>query len=246
MAAALAAQGLFYSVHVDRVLARDDTRNVTRAWMTQNVPPRSKVVVEPVVPDAWFADADAPDAAEARRRGLARSGRRWIKFPTGRTTVDEQGRPRRGGKGRFVSVEDYERTLRPELIDAYAAGGYCWVVTASTQFGRAQSAPGEVPGAIEYYAELARRADVRYRASPYRDGEGPVEFDFDWSFNYYPRAYEEPGPSVIVYRLRDGRCAPLEPPTAPRPERSETAVLPGSRSTSSLKVARARIDWWSI
>jgi hypothetical protein len=101
-------------------------------------------------------------------------------------------------------------------------------VTASTQFGRAQSAPGEVPGAIEYYAELARRADVRYRASPYRDGEGPVEFDFDWSFNYYPRAYEEPGPSVIVYRLRDGRCAPLEAPTAPRPERSETAVLPGS------------------
>ena len=30
---------------------------------------------------------------------------------------------------------------------------------------------------------------------PYRDGEGPVEFNFDWSFNHYPRAYERPGPT---------------------------------------------------
>ena len=226
---ALGAQGLYYSVHVDRVLSRDDTRNLARAWMAANIPAGSKIVVEPVVPDAWFADADAPDAAEGRRRGLTRSGRRWIKFPTGRTTVDEQGRQRRGGKGRFVSVEDYERTLRPELIDAYTAGGYCWVVTGSTQYGRAQRAPGEVPRAIRYYAALARRADVVYRASPYRDGEGPVDFDFDWSFNQYPRAYERPGPSVIVYRLRDGNCAPLEAPTAPRPERAggEAAALVG-------------------
>jgi hypothetical protein len=219
VAAALAAQGLYYSVHVDRVLSNDDTRNLTRAWMAANIPAGSKVVVEPVVPDAWFADADAPDAEEARRRGLTRSGRRWIKFPTGRTTVDEQGRRRRGGKGRFVSVEDYERTLRPDLIDAYTSGGFCWVVTGSTQYGRALRAPGEVPRAILYYRALARRADVVYRVTPYGDGKGPVEFDFDWSFNQYPRAYERPGPSVIVYRLRDGRCAPLRAPTAPRPER---------------------------
>jgi hypothetical protein len=225
-AAALAAQGLYYSVHVDRVLSNDDTRNLTRAWMAANIPAGSKVVVEPIVPDAWFADADAPDAAEARRRGLTRSGRRWIKFPTGRTTVDEQGRRRRGGKGRFVSIEDYERTLRPDLIHAYTSGGFCWVVTGSTQYGRAQRAADEVPRAVRYYAALARHADVVYRASPYRDGEGPVEFDFDWSFNQYPRAYERPGPSVIVYRLRDGQCAPLQAPTAPRPERSggETAL----------------------
>ena len=222
MAVALAAQGVYYSVHVDRVLSRDDTRNIARAWMAGNIPAGSKVVVEPVVPDAWFADADAPDAVEARRRGLTRSGRRWVKFPTGRTTVDEQGRRRRGGKGRFVSVEDYERTLRPDLIDAYTSGGYCWVVTGSTQFGRALRAPDEVPRAIRYYAALERRADVIYRASPYRDGEGPVEFDFDWSFNQYPRAYERPGPSVVIYRLKDGPCAPLEAPTAPRPERGGT------------------------
>ena len=49
----LAAQGLFYSVHVDRVLSRDDTRNLARAWMVGATYRRgSKVVVEPIVPDA--------------------------------------------------------------------------------------------------------------------------------------------------------------------------------------------------
>ena len=219
VAVALGAQGLYYSVHVDRVLSRDDTRNLAREWMVAHVPPASKVVVEPIVPDAWFADADAPDAAEARRRGLTRSGRRWVKFPTGRTTIDEQGRTRRGGKGRFVSIEDYERTLRPALIDAYEAGGYCWVVAGSTQYGRALRARGEVPRAIRYYRALGRRAQVVHRSSPYRGGEGPVEFNFDWSFNQYPRAYARPGPNVVVYRLRGGRCAAPAAPTAPRPER---------------------------
>ena len=89
--------------------------------MVENIAPGSKVVVEPIVPDAWFADPDVHDAATARARGLTRSGRRWIKFPTGRTTVDEQGRTIPGGKGRFVSIEDYERTLRPALIGVLCA-----------------------------------------------------------------------------------------------------------------------------
>jgi hypothetical protein len=206
VAVLLGAQGLYYSVHVDRVLSHDDTRNLARAWMTEHIPAGSKVVVEPIVPDAWFADADAPDAEEARRRGLTRSGRRWVKFPTGRTTVDEQGHQRRGGKGRFVSVEDYERTLRPALIDAYAAGGFCWVVAGSTQYGRALRARDEVPRAIRYYRALARNSQVVYRVSPYEKGKGPVGFNFDWSFNEYPRAYARPGPSVVIYRLRRGRC----------------------------------------
>jgi hypothetical protein len=208
VAVALAAQGLYYSVHMDQVLSRDDTRNLARAWMAANVPPRSKVVVEPVVPDAWFADPDVSTAQEAVRRGLTDSGRRWIKFPTGRTTVDDQGRQRRGGKGRFVSIEDYERTLRPELLDAYERGGHCWVMAASTQFGRALSDPAEVPRAIRYYRALARRSVVAHRIAPYAPGEGPVDFNFDWSFNQYPRAYERPGPSIVVFRLRKGACTP--------------------------------------
>jgi hypothetical protein len=207
LAVALLAQGVFYSVHVDRVLSRDDTRNTARAWMAAHVPAQSKVVVEPIVPDAWFADPDVHDAAAARARGLTRSGRRWIKFATGRTTIDEQGRTIPGGKGRDVSIEDYERTLRPALVVSYARGGYCWVMSGSTQYGRAFADPGEVPNAIAYYRTLARHADVARVFSPYRAGEGPVEFNFDWSFDHYPRAYARPGPTVVIQRLRAGACA---------------------------------------
>jgi hypothetical protein len=203
---ALLAQGLFYSVHSDRVLSHDDTRNLARAWMVENIAPGSKVVVEPIVPDVWFADPDVHDARTARARGLTRSGRRWIKFPTGRTTIDEQGRTIPGGKGRFVSVEDYERTLRPALVGSYARGGYCWVVSGSTQYGRASADPEEVPNALAYYRELARHSDLAQVIDPYREGDGPVVFNFDWSFNHYPRAYERPGPTVGIYRLRAGRC----------------------------------------
>jgi predicted secreted protein len=204
---ALLAQGLFYSVHVDRVLSRDDTRNQARAWMSANVPPQSKVVVEPIVPDAWFADPDVHDAATARARRLTRSGRRWVKFPTGRTTIDEQGRTIPGGKGRDVSIEDYERTLRPALVASYTRGGYCWVMSGSTQYGRAFADPGEVPNAIAYYRTLGRHADVAHVVTPYGEGEGPVGFNFDWSFNNYPRAYDRPGPTVVIQRLRAGKCA---------------------------------------
>jgi hypothetical protein len=203
---ALLAQGLFYSVHVDTVLSRDDTRNAARTWMAAHVPPQSKVVVEPIVPDAWFADPDVRDAGTARARGLTRSSRRWIKFATGRTTVDEQGRTIPGGKGRDISIEDYERTLRPALVASYVRGGYCWVVSGSTQYGRAFADPGAVPDAIAYYRTLARYADVARVLSPYRDGDGPVPFNFDWSFNHYPRAYARPGPTVVVQHLRAGGC----------------------------------------
>ena len=61
----LVGQGLVYSVHLDRVLSRDDTRNLARAWMVDNVPRGSKIVVEPIVPDAWTSDA-APAATPMR------------------------------------------------------------------------------------------------------------------------------------------------------------------------------------
>jgi Dolichyl-phosphate-mannose-protein mannosyltransferase len=204
---ALVAQGLIYSVHVDRVLSRDDTRNIARDWMLVHVPGGSKIVVEPIVPDAWFTDAGGRDALLASvRDGGTSSGRRWIKFPTGRTTVDEQGRKRRGGKGRFVSVEDYERTLRPALVGSYARGGYCWVVIGSTQYGRALADRREVPRAIQYYVTLARRGQRVFAVTPYRPGKAAVKFSFDWSFDYYPLSYERPGPTVAVYRLDDASC----------------------------------------
>ena len=61
--AAAARQGLVYSVHSDLVLARADTRNLTRAWMVAHIPPARAIVVEPVAPDAW-AHERGPGARE--------------------------------------------------------------------------------------------------------------------------------------------------------------------------------------
>jgi hypothetical protein len=199
VSALLVVQGVVHSVHLDRVLTRDDTRNIAREWMVRNVPPGSKVVVEPIVPEAWFTDAGvAPPVTP--------SGRRWNKFITTRTTLDEQGQRRRGGVGRTIPVEDYERTTRPALVGSYEQGGYCWVVIGSTQYGRALVSPHAVPRAIRYYRALRRHGTLVYRGLPYKRGKGPVEFNFDWSFDYYPLAYQRPGPTVLVYRLRGAAC----------------------------------------
>jgi hypothetical protein len=106
-----------------------------------------------------------------------------------------------------VNIEDYERSLTPELIDIYERQKYCWVVSGSTQRGRAEVEPDVVPKALEYYAELERRAEIVHTSSPYKKGKGPVKFNFDWSFDYYPLDYARPGPMMIVYRLHGGACA---------------------------------------
>jgi hypothetical protein len=196
----LCGQGLLYSLHNGLVLSRDDTRNLTREWAVANIPERSKIVVEPIMPDLWAQDVGMPSRATG-------NGNRWIKFPTSRSNIANDGTilP---DPGRLVNIEDYERTLSPELIDRYEKDKFCYVISGSSQRGRAEAEPEEVPRAIEYYRELERRGRLVHEDSPYRKGAGPVEFNFDWSFDYYPLAYHRPGPLIRVYRLTGGRCDP--------------------------------------
>jgi hypothetical protein len=197
-AALLCGQGLIASLHSGQVLSRADTRNMTREWFVAHVPPKAKVVVEPVVPDGWAQDIGHPSP-------LTHNGNRWVKFPTSRSNIANDG-SEIPGPGRLVNIEDYERTLYPGLVDRYEEQGYCWVVVGSTQRGRAEVEPEAVPQALAYYRELERRADTAYVASPYRDGADPVDFNFDWSFDFYPLAYHRPGPTMWIYHLRGGRC----------------------------------------
>ena len=192
---ALCAQGVVASVHIGFTLQREDTRNQARAWMVKNIPRGTRVVVEPVVPDAWATDVGSA------------SGARWIKWPGLRARFADDGRRYEVEERPAVNIEDYERTLQPELVDDYLKAGYCWVLSGSTQRGRAEAEPEVVPGAIAYYRRLEREAELVYRASPYRPGRGPVDFNFDWSFDFYPLAYERPGPVMEVYRLSGGECA---------------------------------------
>jgi hypothetical protein len=186
LVAALLVQGLVYSVHAGRVLARADTRNLTRTWMLAHISAGAPIVVEPIAPDRW--------------------GARWSKYPSLLARISSTGALEPDTTAR-VGIEDYERTLAPALIGYYRAHGYCWVVSGSTESGRAFADPREVPLAVAYYRALARSGEVVYRASPYAHGEGPVTFGFDWSFDYYPLAYHRPGPYMTIYRLHGGRCA---------------------------------------
>jgi hypothetical protein len=197
----LLAQGLVFSVHNDLVLARADTRMLAREWMiaANHVPAGSKVVVEPIAPDQWAGDPGHPLFSATG------SGNRWNKWRTSRSCVNNDGTVITSGACRVVKLEDYERTTRPALVENYRRGGFCWVVTGSTQYGRAQADPHAVPNALPYYAELRRRADVVYRVSPYGGASEHVPFSFDYSFNYYPLSYERPGPEIVIYRLRNCR-----------------------------------------
>jgi hypothetical protein len=194
----LLGQGVVYSLHSAMTLSRTDTRNAARDWLVAHVPANTKIVVEPVVPDAWATDIAHPNPGTA-------NGARWSKYPTSRSNIANDG-SRIPGPGRIVNIEDYERTLYPGLIDDYVRRGYCWVVVGSTQRGRAEAQPEVVPRAIAYYRALDQRATLAFEASPYAKGKGTVKFNFDWTFDFYPLAYARPGPVIQVYRLSGGEC----------------------------------------
>ena len=67
--------------------------------------------------------------------------------------------------------------------------------------GRAEN--DEVPEALAYYERLEAEADLVREFSPYEAGADPPDFHFDLSYNYYPTAFERPGPLVKIYELRD-------------------------------------------
>jgi hypothetical protein len=199
VAIVLLSQSLVAVLHNDAVLSRPDTRNLTRKWMVTNVAAGAKVVIEPVVSDNWSTDVGAS-------LPWTPSGDRWYRYATWLTDVDTHGVPLPSGQRRYVLVDQYERTLRPALLDEYVSSGFCWLVVGSLQAGRAFAQPFTAPAAVAYYQALARRARLMYHMSPFTTGASAVPFSFDWSIDYYPRQYHNPGPEMSVYRLIGGKC----------------------------------------
>jgi 4-amino-4-deoxy-L-arabinose transferase-like glycosyltransferase len=199
IATLLLGQSLVAVIHDDAALSRPDTRNLARAWMVGHVPAGAKVVIEPVVADNWATDVGVS-------LPWTPSGDRWYRYATWLTDVDPHGNRLPVGQRRYVVVDQYERTLRPALLDEYVANGFCWLVVGSLQAGRAFAQPQAAPSAVAYYAELARRARLVYHVSPFSKGTRPVPFNFDWSIDYFPRQYHRPGPEMSVYRLSGGKC----------------------------------------
>ena len=177
VAALALAQPAFDVVHSDVILGRTDTRAQAMTWLVRHVPAHTKVVAELVSSPAYFN-------VGSRRDGAPRYD--LFALPRG------------------SSVEKYASTLRASTVDDYIAQGYCIVMTGSTQRDRAIK--GRVPGAIAYYRALAARAERLVTFSPVANGASLPRFNFDLSYNWYPRAYVRPGPRIDIYRLPGPTC----------------------------------------
>ena len=116
--------------------------------------------------------------------------------------IAELARSYRGAR-RPANFQNYERTLTPALIDVYRREGVCWIVTGSTQYGRAQAEPTARPRRCGTTARSRGRPTSSSGRRP-ADGKLP-RYQVDKSFNYVDGAYDRPGPEMIVYKLRD--CA---------------------------------------
>ncbi|HKH18413.1 MAG TPA: glycosyltransferase family 39 protein [Solirubrobacteraceae bacterium] len=179
IAAAALVQPVASVVHVNRVLGRTDTRELARDWLDANLPRGQRPVIESI------ASTGFGRVREHRKARLL-----WPRFrmPPGRS-------------------EDAALKLRPRLIDQYANQGFCVVVVGSIQRDRAFKDPNLAPAAIRYYERLGSEARLVASFSPTKPGRPLPEFNFDWSYDYYPRDYERPGPQVDIYRLQNGLCA---------------------------------------
>lgn len=226
----LLGQAVVYSIHSDRLLSRPDTRAQVRDWMVEHLTPDTKIAYEPVIPDAYYRQAgflapapndgnrwniffadetpqstltaatDTSPASEAARQFADRLGVSLLPNELPDSVLPN----RRTQDPGVVGGEGYTRDLSPALLDVYRANGVCYVVSGSIQAQRALVDPRHVPQAAAYYRALRRQAKPVYVASPYHQGKS-VKFNFDWSFDYYPLAYERPGPLMTVWKLN--RCA---------------------------------------
>ena len=213
------------------VLGRQDTRVQARDWLVEHYPPELRVAIEPAVPGRFFrSDPDARSPA-------------WLTRCPARDGWPDPGFSYRGAGGRRVCVRfkpgqfarpdggvrasSYHLVLSPSVIDDYRRYGFCLVMTLNVVRERALET-GD-PDVRAYYRRLARDSRLVREFSPYDSGADPVPFNFDLSYNYYPRAYHRPGPTIRLYRLRDcrqGYGPPLIripkvrelPPFAPRDE----------------------------
>ena len=154
LSALVLPQGLVFTVHNDLVLAKADTRQVARDWMVQNIPSGSKIVVEPIAPDQWAMDVGHPLFED---QGGTGNGNRWNKWRTSRSCYFN---------GKTITVRRRARWSRSRTTSARrgpswsaptSSGGFCFVVTGSTQYGRADADPQDVPNALRYYDALKGR-----------------------------------------------------------------------------------------
>ena len=197
VAAAVLIQPVAADVRTSNVLGRADTRQLARDWLVKNYPDRLRVVIEPAVPDIYY-----------RKPGVLNS--KYNQFIRG-FTMDL--RREAALEAADPNTATYAATLSPDNIDTYRQTGFCLVMTNSLIRGRAENA--QVPDALAYYHRLERESTLVYHASPFKPGSAPVPLHYDFSYDYYPTAYQRPGGVVDIYRLHNCRQGRKRVPQRP-------------------------------
>ena len=187
--ALIMAQPIVANLRTGEVMGKADTRELARNYMLEELPPRTKIVVDAV---AIRQPYDLPLLGIQRTPGQPEFFPRFGAPPK----KDNVYPPDPVRTQRFI--ED----LSPERIDRYRDAGYCTVITMSWLRERAEIA-GFQP-AIDYYDRLERESKLLFTADPYDDPDDPVEFDFDMTHLYYDARYDRAGPRVQIRRL--DRC----------------------------------------
>jgi hypothetical protein len=189
-------QPVLADVRTMRVLGKEDTRQKARDFLVENYPVSLRAVMEPAVPTSFYRINRSTDGRRQFVRGFIRDIRRAanVDAPDGTSLT-------------------YAATLNPGVIDTYREKGFCLVVTMSLIRGRAENA--KVPDALAYYDRLERESKLVYSATPFQKGAAPEPLHFDFSYNYYPEAYERPGPEIKVFELNNCRQATGRVPNEP-------------------------------
>lgn len=173
------AQPLLADVRTARLLGRTDTRQIARNWLVSHYPARLRIVIEPAVPPRYYRRITNSGRGDPRHKQFIRGFIRDIND----------------------THDDYGSTLTPATLNTYRRAGFCLVMTMSLIQGRAQNA--HLAPALAYYDALRKQSKLLLHVSPYKRGAKPVKFNFDLSYNYYPTAFDRPGPELWIYRLNN-------------------------------------------
>ncbi|HLM25560.1 MAG TPA: glycosyltransferase family 39 protein [Thermoleophilaceae bacterium] len=214
-------QGLVADVRSTVVLGREDTRLEARRYLVAHYPPQLRISIEPAIPDRFFHAA--PDGRLPPWLRRCRGTGYEYRSPGGRRVCEAQEPGQFARPANKLKSSNYHFAVAPGAVDDMRFYGYCTVLTISLVRDRL-----ELTGSRKlrgYYRRLEREADLVKTWSPYRKGAKPPPFDFDLSYNYYPGAFERPGPEIKLYRLRN--CRQGAGPSAVRVPRTPN-VPPGA------------------
>lgn len=180
-------QPVVASVRFNRLLTKVDTRTLAKAWIEQNIPEGSTIMLEFL----WFSP---PLASEQQR----------VPFSTRQYTVLTRG---------AYGLSDYSNTFGPSqgtpTVAEYATLGVDYIVSNSYSRGSKLLDPEEDRAKRSFYDELDRDAELVKEFSPYRpNAHVPRLFAETYGPAIHLSRYERPGPVIRIHRLRKTALLP--------------------------------------